>query len=165
MNNLKKVLSMSAIALVALAVVKDAAFASGGSTAGGGATGIEVGTPLTQTYAADINGQTATWTGNYTIMPSIPGYYSYDTVSISMKGKPINLFDNTPMKITAHFSDSITGAPLETVTGPYFYCIKKVGSTKVTFFLANPPGVSQTRHLDSVDVTDVAGDLLATAAG
>ena len=102
---------------------------------GGGGGGTEVGTPLSFTSAAVIGGQIPTWSGNYTITPSAPGYYSWDLASVSIKGKPINLFDGAPMRLTAYFSDSLTGMPLETVSGPYFYCMKKVGATKADFIL------------------------------
>ena len=47
---------------------------------GGGGGGTEVGTPLSFTSAAVIGGQIPTWSGNYTITPSAPGYYSMKKV-------------------------------------------------------------------------------------
>ena len=68
------------------------------------------------------------------------------------------------MRLTAYFSDSLTGMPLETVSGPYFYCMKKVGATKADFILYNT-GTQVVRHLDFVVVQDVLGNVLATAKG
>lgn len=153
------------VATLALtAILSASALAQKGGGGGGGTTTTEVGTPLNVFYSPAIGGQVPTWTGTYSITPSIPGYYTWDTVSISIKGKPINLFDNTPMKIVAHFSDAVTGESLEEVSGPYFYCMKKVGTTKVTFTLYNMFG-PVTRHLDGILVEDVQGNVLAAAHG
>ena len=135
------------------------------SNAGGGGGNTETGTPLNITYVASIGGKTPAWSGTYTVTHSIPGYYTWDTVQVSLKGKPVNLPDSTLLNVTYFFSDELTGVALPPVSAPQMSVLKGLGSAKSTISLLNFNFSAIVRHLDGVVVTDAAGHIVVVAAG
>ena len=135
------------------------------SNAGGGGGNTETGTPLNITYVASIGGKTPAWSGTYTVTHSIPGYYTWDTVQVSLKGKPVNLPDSTLLNVTYFFSDELTGVALPPVSAPQMSVLKGLGSAKSTISLLNFNFSAIVRHLDGVVVTDAAGNIVVVAAG
>jgi hypothetical protein len=147
-------------ALICLCALASTSNASGGS---GGTT--ETGTPLAITYAANIGGKTPTWSGTYTITYGIPGYYTFDTVQVSLKGKSVNLPDFTNLNVTYFFSDMLTGAAMPPVSAPPMSVSKGVANAKSTITIMNFNFSTAIRHLDGVVVTDAAGNVVVVAAG
>jgi hypothetical protein len=153
--------ALMAPALICLCALTSTSNASGGG--GGGST--ETGTPLNVTYAASIGGKTPSWSGTYTITYGIPGYYTWDSVQVSLKGKSVNLPDMTQLNVTYFFSDMITGVALPPVSAPRMLVDKSVGVAKSTINIMNSNYSSYMRHLDGVVVTDAAGNIVVVAAG
>jgi len=149
-------LAPALICLCALASTSNAS-GSGGST--------ETGTPLAITYAANIGGKTPSWSGTYTITYGIPGYYTFDTVQVSLKAKSVNLPDFTNLYVTYFFSDMLTGAAMPPVSAPSMSVSKGVANAKSTITIMNWNYSTAMRHLDGVVVTDSAGNIVVVAAG
>ena len=152
MNKLPALLLASTIALAAV-------FAPVTAIAGlrsGGSGGSETGTPLFFDQIASFNGSTPAWSGTYTLTNSIPGYYTWTTVQLSFKGKPVDVPNGTSFYVTVYTSDPVTHIPFPPVAAPAMGVLSKVGTEKVTLVIPNPPGGSSNRQLDGAVVS--AGD-------
>ena len=82
----------------------------GGSGGGGGgsSSGLPA-NPLVFDAASPINGKTATWSGDFTISNPIPGYYTWSTLNLSIKAKPLNLDNGASLRVTVYMTDTVTG--------------------------------------------------------
>lgn len=161
MKNILKLTSTTAFIIAMLATTTLANAQKGGNS--GGTT--ESGVPFTFTSVASVNGAVPTWSGTYTIVHSIPGYYTFDTVQVSIKGKPLNLPDNSTLRVTYYFTDTVTGLPLAPIQAPNLVCSKSVGTIKNTSFVMNPSYLDIYRHLDQVVVWASDGTVILTAKG
>lgn len=157
-----KLFTAAAVALLAVAFPQAALARSGGSGgSGGGGSTVETGTPLSFTFASTIGGSLPAWSGTYTITHSIPGYYTWDTVQMSLKAKPCNLPDGSLLNVSIFTHDAITGLALPVINAPKVSVKSKLGSTKFQIDILNPPAVSYDRVLDQVVVWAPDGTVVA----
>lgn len=130
---------------------------------GGGGGGTETGTPFVFDHFTSINGTLPTWTGTYSITNSIPGYYTWSTVSISIKGKPMNVSDGTSFRVTLYTSNVDSGAALAPVSLPNLVVISKTGTLKGNFNILNAPNQNINRRVDGIVVSATDGTVIAAA--
>lgn len=137
----------------------------GGGNGGGGGGSTETGTPFVFTYSTKINGVMPTWTGTYILDHSIPGYYTWDSLQISLKGKPVGLPDGTLLNVTIYTSDIDLGISLPPINAPKMSCTGKVGTAKSNLVIYNPANITYNRHVDGVIISAPDGTVLAVCHG
>lgn len=160
MNKFFGILLATTLVSAAILAPTSAAARSGG---GGGGNGTEVGTPFVFDQFASINGTLPSWSGTYTMTNSIPGYYTWSTVSISVKGKPMNVSDGTSYRVTLYTTDVDSGVALAPVTLPYLVVINKTGTVKGNFTIYNPPSQNINRRVDGIVISAADGTVIAAA--
>ena len=161
MRNLNRIGSLLALVATSLVVAPSALAQKGGS---GGGT-VESGVPLAFVGVLSIGGATPAWSGTYTLTHSIPGYYTWDTMQVSIKGKPLNVPDGSTLHVVCLFSDTITGAALPSVELPSLSCLKGLGTAKSTTMIRNPNVAQMFRHLDAILLQANDGTVVALATG
>ena len=160
MKNLLKFTSTTGIVIAMLATTTIANAQKGGNSGGS-----ETGVPFTIASAASVNGAVPTWSGTYNLVHASPGYYTFDTIQVSIKGKPLNLPDNYTLRVTYYFSDKVTGTQLPPVQAANLTCTKSVGTIKNSSIVMNPVFSNIYRHLDQVVVTADDGTIVLVAKG
>lgn len=143
------------LSLGLVAILGGSNSAQAGGSGGGGST--EVGTPFSFDNIASINGSTASYSGTYTVTQSIAGYYTWSTISMSFKGKPVNLPDGTPLYVTVYTSDAVTGEPYAPTRAANIIVSSKVALEKASVAVFDPRFTSDPIHLDLVEVTTADG--------
>ncbi len=135
---------------------------SGGGGGGGGST-VNTATPLLFNYIASINGATPSCSGDFTLTNSIPGYYTWSTVNISVKAKSLNLPDNTTLTVTIYTSDKVTGEIFAPVQMAPMVVLKQVGTARSATSIFNYTANQIVRQLDWVVVTTADGTVVFSA--
>ena len=128
------------------------------------------GTTLVFDYVATVNGKTPTWSGDFTMGAPAQVFYSMITnLSFSIRGKNLNLPDNTLLYIDIYTSDVATGAQTDTST-IHYHCmaspmqvVSKLGIVKGYNNFIDPLDSTIVRKLDKVVISDGNGNVLATA--
>ena len=159
---MEKALKMwSRIALVCaiLCVASVAALARSG---GGGNDPGTTAPPLIFDYLTPIGGVTPSWSGDSLVTNSIPGYYSYATLSLNIKAKPVSLPDNSVLLVTAYTSNQVTGQPLPPVAVTNIIVVGKTAMLKSKTTIYNVTFDQIVRRLDRVIITTVDGTVIAT---
>ena len=152
----------SCFALVALGAGQVQA-QRGGSGGGGGGTIVNTATPFVFDYVALVNGATPTCSGDFTVTNSIPGYYTWTTVSLSVKAKSLNFADGTVLNVTLYTSDKLTGKALAPIRLAGMTVLQKVGILKAAVQIANTPASQSVRQLDRLIVTASDGTVVFSA--
>ena len=142
-----------------LCMASTTAFARSGG--GGGETG-NIAPPLIFDFTAPVNGQTPSWSGDCTVTNSIPGYYSFATLSLNIKAKPINLPDNSILQVTAYMSNHVTGLPLPPVTVSGMLVLSKTAQLKSKTTIFNLTFDPIVRVVDNVVISLPDGTVIAT---
>jgi hypothetical protein len=165
MRTIYRSLGMAMSFCALLALVSGQALAQRGGSGGGGGgstTTTNVAPPLIYDFAAAVNGVIPSWSGDFTITNSIPGYYSFAVVSINIKAKPLNLPDGTPIRVTAYMSDQVTGQPLPSINVVGMTVTSKVGVLKSKTIITNYSYATIVQQLDSVVISTLDGTIIAT---
>ena len=164
MNNINRFLGVTALFALMLALLSGQALAQrqgGGNNAPG--------TTLVFDYVAPVNGKTPTWSGDFTMTAPTPLYgFLITNLSFSIRGKNLNLPDNTRLFINLYTSDITTGTQSDTDASRW-HCMSamqvvgKLGIVKGYNDFYDEPTSTIVRKLDKVVITDANGTVLATA--
>ena len=164
MNTITRFLSVAALFVLILTFISGQALAQ---RQGGGIN--PAGTTLVFDYVASINGKTPTWTGDFTLGAPTLLYGSRITnLSFSIRGKKLNLPDNTQLFIDLYTSDIATGTQSSTDASRW-HCMSamqvvgQLGIVKGYNDFYDDPASTIVRRLDKVVITDANGTVLATA--
>ena len=128
------------------------------------------GTPLTFESVLAVNGKTPQWSGDFTLGPNLSYGTWITTLSFSIRGKNLNLPDNTPLYVNLYTSNVATGETTDTSSVRY-HCmanpmqvVGKLGIVKAyTNFYDDPFAPTIVRKLDKVEIIDASGTVLAIA--
>ncbi len=127
------------------------------------------GTLLVFDYVASVNGKTPSWSGDFTMVAPTPLFGSMVTnLSFSIRGKNLNLPDNTRLFINLSTSDVATGTQYGTDASRW-HCMSamqvsgKLGIVKGFNDFYDEISSTLVRKLDKVTITDANGTVLATA--
>ena len=163
MKNLNRFFSIAALLLLMLGLT------SGQAMAQRRGSGSDAPAPLVFDYVASVNGKTPTWSGDFTMTAPTPVFYSLVTeLSFSIRGKNLNLPDNTRLFVNLYTSDIATGTQSDTDVNRW-HCmsamqvIGKLGIVKAYNDFFDEPFSPIVRRLDKVVITDANGNVLATA--
>jgi hypothetical protein len=164
MNSTRRFLSAVALFVMMLALFSGQAMAQ---RKGGGNN--PPGTLLTFDYIATVNGKKPTWSGDFTMAAPAQVLSSMVTnLSFSIRGKNLNLPDNTRLFITLYTSDILTGTQSDTDASRW-HCMSamqvvgKLGIVKGYNNFIDPVPSTIVRKLDKVVISDASGAVLATA--
>jgi hypothetical protein len=136
----------------------------GGSSAGGGGNvKVEASPSLVFDNVLSINGSLPSWSGTYSLTNPIPGYYTWCSINMSFKGKPVNVPDGTPLYVTVFTSDVYTGLSYDPYTAPNMIVSSKVATERASLTIMNPVGVNCTRQIDGVVVSTADGTIVTIA--
>ncbi len=164
MNSINRILCVMALFVMSLTVLSAQA---GAQRQGGGNN--PAGTTLIFDYVATVNGKVPTWSGDFTMGAPTSLYgFMITNLSFSVRGKNLNLPDNSRLFVNLYTSDIVTGTQSDTDASRW-HCMSamqvvgKLGIVKG--FNDFYDGLSSTivRRLDRVVITDANGAVLATA--
>ena len=164
MNIIHRFLGAAALFVMMLTLISGQALAQ---RQGGGNN--PAGTTLIFDYVASVNGKTPTWSGDFTLTAPTPLYgYLTTNLSFSIRGKNLNLPDNTRLFINLYTSDITTGTQSSTDASRW-HCMSamqvvgKLGIVKGYNDFYDDISSTIVRRLDRVIITDINGMVLATA--
>ena len=127
------------------------------------------GTLLVFDYVASVNGKTPTWSGDYTMAAPTPMFGSLITnLSFSIRGKNLNLSDNTRLFINLSTFDITSGTQFGTDASRW-HCMSamqvtgKLGIVKGYNDFVDESTSTIVRKFDRLTITDANGTVLATA--
>ena len=157
---MKKTLKMGMQFTLLCALLCIASMAVFAQSGGGGSSSASTATPFVFDYVAPVNGVTPSCSGDFTLTNAIAGYYSWATVKISIKAKPINLPDYTLLNVTVYTSDAVTGEVYAPARMANMVVLKQVASVKSATNLYNSTFTQIVRQLDRIIVTTSDGTVV-----